>query len=152
MARLQLATLCLFVGAASANAADPTLDSLAWLAGSWIERNAEATTEEHWIAPSGGVMLGLNRSTAASGKTSFEFLRIAQTPVGISYFASPQGRPATEFKLKELAEKKVVFENPAHDFPQQIHYWLTDGALHARIQGTVNGQQRSLEWRWERQK
>jgi len=31
-----------------------------------------------------------------------------------------------------------VFENPAHDFPQQISYWLADDeALDARIAGTV---------------
>jgi len=87
----------LFAGGTSATAADPSpsLDSLAWLSGSWIERKGQATTEEHWMAPSGGLMLGVNRTIAASGKASFEFLRIAQTPEGLSYFASPQGKPAT---------------------------------------------------------
>jgi len=32
-------------------------------------------------------------------------MRIAKTPTGISYFASPQGRPAEEFPLKELKGK-----------------------------------------------
>jgi hypothetical protein len=129
------------------------LDNLAWMVGSWLERKPGVETEEHWIAPKGDVMLGVNRTVRESGKTSFEFLRIARTPTGISYFASPGGRLATEFKLVESAatnsEKKVVFENREHDFPQRVIYWLDDGSLRARIEGTIGGQPRSQEWRWE---
>ena len=130
------------------------LDDLAWLVGSWLEKKPGVETEEHWIAPNGDVMLGVNRTVRESGKTSFEFLRIARTPTGISYFASPGGRPATEFKLVETVQteshKKVTFANPEHDFPQRIIYWLDDdGSLRARIEGTIGGQPRSQEWRWQ---
>lgn len=129
------------------------LEDLAWMAGSWLERKPGVETEEHWIAPKGDVMLGVSRTVRESGKTSFEFLRIARTPAGISYFACPSGRPATEFKLVETAEKesqkKVVFENREHDFPQRIIYWLDDGSLRARIEGTIGGQSRSQEWHWQ---
>ncbi len=130
------------------------LDDLSWLVGSWLERKTGVETEEHWIAPKGDVMLGMNRTVRESGRTSFEFLRIARTPTGISYFASPGGRPATEFKLIETAEKesqkKVIFENREHDFPQRIIYWRDDdGSLRARIEGTIGGQSRSQEWQWQ---
>ncbi len=129
------------------------LDRLAWLAGSWVERKQGVETEGHWIAPKGGIMLGVNRTVRAAGKTSFEFVRIARTSSGISYFASPAGRPATEFPLIEAGDKKAVFENPKHDFPTRVIYWLDkEGALHARIEGMIGGKMRSQEWRWEKGK
>jgi hypothetical protein len=46
-----------------------------------------------------------------------------------------------------------VFENPKNDFPQRILYWSTaPGELWARIEGTVGGKEKSMEWRWERAK
>ena len=58
-----------------------------------------------------------------------------------------------EFKLKEMGDKKVTFENRASDFPQRILYWLeADGALKARIEGTMQGKERGIEWRFEKVK
>jgi hypothetical protein len=55
------------------------------------------------------------------------------------------------FKLKELGERRVVFENLQHDFPQRIRYWLdAAGAMHARIEGLQAGQTVSEEWVWKR--
>ena len=46
---------------------------------------------------------------------------------------------ATEFVLTELANQRAVFQNPRHDYPQQIVYDLSeDGALGATI-GFING-------------
>ena len=79
-----------------------------------------------------------------------EFLRIADTPEGFSYYASPGGRPAVEFKVKELGDRRVVFENAAHDFPQRILYWRDGDKLVARIEGTIGGKGKSEEWRFAR--
>jgi hypothetical protein len=82
---------------------------------------------------------------------SFEFLRIQATPEGVVYFASPRGAAPTPFKLAELGEKRVVFENRQHDFPQRILYWLDPaGTLHARIEGPQGGKTVSEEWVWTR--
>ena len=82
---------------------------------------------------------------------SFEYLRIQRTPSGIVYLASPAGRDPTPFPLTTLEDRRVVFENPDHDFPQRITYWLDEtGALHARVEGDVNGDTRTDEWVWQR--
>jgi hypothetical protein len=129
----------------------PTLAGLSWLEGSWVQRGKKVENEEHWIAPKGGMMLGLNRTTREGGKTSFEFFRIEQTTNGLSYFASPQGRAATEFRLKELTADRVVFENLNHDFPQRIIYWREgESTLHARIEGSIKGKERKEEWHWRK--
>jgi hypothetical protein len=51
-----------------------------------------------------------------------------------------------------MEHQKVVFENPDHDFPQRILYWLEDAdVLRARIEGTEDGENRGVEWTFRRQ-
>jgi hypothetical protein len=134
-----------------AEAAPPDLAELAWLAGSWTGVDQGVEMEEFWQAPKGKSMLGLHRDIAKGRTVSFEFLRIEATAEAITYWGSPEGRPATPFRLVELKGKRVVFENPEHDFPQRIIYWLDgDGALHAKIEGTQGGKNSSMEWSWRR--
>lgn len=139
----------LLTAAAPAHAAG--LEDLRWLAGSWGRDTAGTREEEHWTAPRGGLMVGMHRDVTNGRAVSFEFLRIAATDSGIVYFAQPKGQPATPFKLKDLSDRRVVFENQANDFPQRILYWM-EGAtvLHARIEGTWNGKTESADWRWRR--
>ncbi len=127
------------------------LTGLAWMAGNWSGAQGGVETEEFWQEPRGNIMLGLHRDVAGGRTVSFEFLRIEATPEAITYWASPRGRPATPFRLIEQKEKRVVFENPKHDFPQRVIYWLgEDGALHAKIEGTLNGKPAAEEWTWRR--
>lgn len=125
------------------------LDELAWLAGRWAGQAGRLEMEELWTEPNGGLMLGLHRDVIDGTARSFEFLRIESTPAGIVYRSSPNGLPVTTFQLVALEGKRVVFENPTHDFPTRILYWLTeDGRLHARIEGEQDGKSASEEWSW----
>lgn len=128
----------------------PRLEQIAWLAGGWgVESKTGGMTEEHWIAPKGGLMLGVNRSVRR-GRASFEFLRIQQTADGVVYYASPGGRKPTPFKLTSATRTTAVFENPQHDFPQKIVYRLEKDILHAHIEGKIGGKPRAMEWKWKR--
>lgn len=124
------------------------LKKLEWLSGHWQNRQGDKLSEEVWLQPRAGMMLGLNRSIRGRGKTAFEYLRIERRSAGIVYIASPSGRSSTEFTLKSLGENEVVFENPNHDFPQQILYRRNDRQLTASIRGTLDGQTRSMQWTW----
>ncbi len=126
------------------------LDDLAWMAGSWMERKAGTVTEEHWLAPSGGLMIAVNRTVSEGKPTSFELLRIEMRDGRPSYLSSPGGRPAVEFKSIEQSATRIVFEDPGREFPRRILYWRDGEALMARIEGTINDQPRSREWRLER--
>jgi hypothetical protein len=126
-----------------------SLAGLSWLEGSWSGEKDGTTSEEHWTSPAGGALVGMHKDVKGGKARGFEFLRIVETPEGIAYLASPGGRPPTAFKLVESAGKRVVFENKAHDFPQRILYWLDEkGALHARIEGTMQGKAMHEEWVW----
>jgi hypothetical protein len=144
-----LTVVGLLSGRGAAAQAKPTLESLAWLAGSWVGESRGMTMEEHWTAPKGHSMIGVHRDVGKGRTLSFEFLRIVQEGDQIVYLAMPGGRsPATPFPLKEVSDSRVVFENPTHDFPQRVIYWKDGNDLRARIEGTMNGKEGSQEWRW----
>ena len=136
-------------GLAASPPSAPRLETLAWMTGSWATDSAGIRVEEHWTAPLGGVMLGVHRDVVPGRRTAFEFFRIVEDTTGLAYLAQPGGRPVTRFGFESASGKRVVFANPAHDFPQRVIYWLgPDGALHARVEGTINGKLESEEWRW----
>ena len=68
------------------------------------------------------MMAAVNLTTSTKRGATFEFLRIVESASGLSYLASPGGKAPVEFKLKTLGEKRVVFENLAHDFPQRRYH------------------------------
>ena len=141
----------LAVTTAAGEPAPSKIEALAWFAGAWSGDEGPVSMEEHWTPAKGGSMLGLHRDVKGGKTVEFEFLRIAETPGGLVYFASPMGRPATPFRLVEGGEKRAAFENKEHDFPQRILYWLTpDDVLHARIEGPRGGKTVSREWAWNR--
>ena len=123
---------------------------LNWIAGNWSSDHNGIYTEEQWLEPRAGMMIGMNRTAFPSGKATFEFLRIAETEKGIAYFASPSGKPATSFALKEIDKSRVVFENTAHDFPHRIIYERSGDSMVAMIEGELNGKRKSMKWTWTR--
>ena len=147
MSRLAIAALLLSSHALAQ--APAKVESLDWMAGNWVNESARGKVAETWLGPGNGLMVAVNLSTFANGRKTFEFLRIAETPTGISYFASPGGQPPTEFKLKEAGDRRVVFENAAHDFPQRILYWREGESLCAAVEGSMNGETASERWCWK---
>ncbi|MFI5184459.1 MAG: DUF6265 family protein [Vicinamibacteria bacterium] len=134
---------------ARCEAPPPEASRLAWMEGYWTGISDGIATEEVWTAPKGGALLGMHRDVKDGKMISFEFFRIEATPEGATYFASPRSRVPTPFHAVDWGEKRVVFENKEHDFPQRILYWLDGaGALHARIEGPQGGKTVGEEWTW----
>lgn len=129
-------------------AAKPAVAELAWLAGTWsFERNGRVVTER-WTAPAGGMMLGTSQTVAGERTLEYEFVALRTDKEGrVVYVAKPSRQPEATFTLVKLAEREVIFENPAHDFPQRISYTLkADGTLLAAIEGTKDGKTRRVEF------
>lgn len=111
------------------------LPPLDWMAGHWCVDMGGNTTEELWLPPHGGMMLGLGRTWNSERTGGFEYLRIVERDGIQSYVAQPGGGPPTSFKRTAGGEHWVRFENPDHDFPQRIEYRRDAGNLRAEVAG-----------------
>ena len=126
-----------------------SIADLAFMTGSWTLTRGDSVVEEHWTAPRGGTLFGVGRTLRGERTPAFEFLRIEARADGIYYVASPSGRPATPFKLRQFSKDRVVFENLAHDFPQRITYWREGERLCAEVSGTSKGKPSTERWCWD---
>lgn len=144
--------LVLSAACVTAHAQADAFAPVAWLAGCWSPQGREAGSAEQWMAPAGGVMLGMARTLRNGRVVEFEFMQIRVDADGrLRFIAQPQGRPPTEFPLLRHGEAEAVFENPAHDFPQRVLYRREAAdRLVARIEGLRNGQARGIDFPMQR--
>ena len=88
----------------------------------------------------------LTYRSIAGEETLFADIREVE-PGRLAFIANPSGQAQATFPVKSLGEREVVFENPAHDFPQRVIYRLDEaGVLRARIEGTVDGKPRAEDF------
>lgn len=140
--RIALAGLpvaCVLVALAFTRAPRADINDLAWMAGCWKLESAGRIIEEQWMAPRGGMMLGMGRTVRQGRTAEFEQTRIEQHGDTVIFFAQPSGQSASSFPAKTLSRQEVVFENLSHDFPQRVIYRSGRDSLHASIEGMQNG-------------
>lgn len=142
-----IASAALLLASASASAG---ADDLGWLAGHWCGLRGKTFDEETWMAPRGGLLVGMHRDTRDGRATGFEFMRIARQDGRWVLLAQPGGGAATAFPAEAVGEGHAVFANPDHDFPRRVIYRRLDAdTLHARVDdGRDDG--KALEWTWRR--
>ncbi len=127
------------------------IDRLHWLAGGWQSERGGRTIHELWMAPSGGMMLGIGHTVDGEKTIEYEAMRIEERGGDIVFTAKPSGQEQASFTATELTDSSVVFANPAHDFPQRVIYRLRpDGSLLARIEGEIGGKARAVDYPMER--
>jgi hypothetical protein len=145
---IPLLTSLLFATFAAGDAA--RVEQVAWLRGCWQLSANGRVVEEQWMAPGGGVMLGMGR-TARDGKlVEYESVVLREEGGKLAYEAHPSGQPSAVFLVKTLDESGVVFENPTHDYPQRVGYKREGDALLAWIEGTANGKARRVDFPYRR--
>jgi hypothetical protein len=144
--------LAAFVLAGSmALAQELRVDRVGWLQGCWRSSGGPATVEEQWMAPRGGSMLGMGRTVRGAKTTDYELVLITEMNGRLAYKAHPAGQPSATFLSTTASDATVVFENPAHDFPQRVGY-RRDGAdtLQAWIEGQASGKSRRIDFSYQR--
>lgn len=126
-----------------------------WMAGCWEQRTGDRWTEECWMAPRGGIMLGASRAGAGDRLKEWEATQIVlDQPNGdgpvirMAYRAAPGGGPATVFAWSASKEPGVTFVNAAHDYPQRIRYWRDGEFLIAEI--SLADGSKPMRWRYAR--
>lgn len=153
-------SVCLAVGLFAVDPVAPSpvtatfaISQLGWLAGHWRMERGGRVVDEQWMAPGGGVMLGMARTIARGKVVEHEFIQIREGPGGALFFiAMPSRQKEATFQVVTLSANSAVFENPQHDFPRKISYSLgPDGSLLAVIEGPgSDGQTRRVEFSYKR--
>jgi hypothetical protein len=117
------------------------------MAGCWAVDGADAGTIEIWTAPAAGSLLGMSRTVRAGRTTTHEFMQLRDGADGVVFIAAPANQPQASFAAVTVEPGHAVFENAQHDFPQRIVYEVREpGTLHARIEGHLRGQARTLQF------
>ena len=136
--------------AASAGGDAARVEQVAWLQGCWQMSANGRVVEEQWMAPRGGVMLGMGRTVRDGKLVEYESVVLREEDGKLAYEAHPSGQPSAVFLSKTLGESSVVFENPTHDYPQRVGYKRDGAALLAWIDGMANGKPRRVEFPYRR--
>ena len=105
----------------SQSAEHPSLDALAWMAGSWQGTGLGGTVEEHWSRPAGGTLIGMFRLSQPDATSFTQFLLIETEKDGrvmlrfkhfnAGYEAWEKEAPLT-FVLTQAKDGIAVFESP----------------------------------------
>jgi hypothetical protein len=117
-------------GLAAQQAVEPAaaLESAAWLAGCWsaVSPDGQNAAEEQWMAPRGGLMVGMARTVRGGTARGHELLTLrVGADGGLIYRAAPSGQAVTDFAGRSIRPGQLEFSNPEHDFPQRIVYTRT---------------------------
>lgn len=118
--------------------AQSTINDVSWLSGCWQAVGGDAGSEEHWLTPAGGSMLGIARTVHGGKTVAYEYMRIHEEKNALIFTAKPSGKAEASFLLLSLDKQKVVFENLRPEFPQRVIYHLQEnGNLLGRIEGRL---------------
>ena len=124
MIRLALASLAslaslVILGTPIAALAQDDVDSAAWLSGCWVASAGDVRSEEVWMKPDGGLMVGMARSVRAAWRGDGVRVSSAATKeraphiLGLSLRAGPDGFPGHRGVDAEAALREPTARLPA---------------------------------------
>jgi len=123
-------------------------DDLAWLEGGWSSEQGGVLTVESWGPRDGERLPGRGLVLRDGEILFFEALEIVGRGDALTYVPFPGGRTSpAAFRLTHRDAKRVVFEDPTHDFPQRLDYRRLDADT---LEIHVSGSGRSLVLRHRR--
>ena len=117
-----------------------------WLVGTWENKTPRGSIYEYWVEKNDNELSGMSFMIQDQDTVVFERVSLIQEAGGLFYIPivndQNDGMPV-RFGLNRITEEGMLFENPAHDFPQFISYSKVQmDSLVAEISGVVNGQER----------
>ena len=121
-----------------------------FLTGCWERAEGQDWTQECWMEPRGGIMLGAGREGTGETLKVWEQMTIERGADGaLTFYASPRGQGRTAFKAEYVSATEIRFTNPANDYPQRIRYALKDGKIEAEI-SLLDGS-KPMRWTFNRE-
>ena len=97
-----------------------------WLAGSWVQEKPNGKERhEVWTIKDNHTLTGRGLKISGTDTTLLEYLEIIISDDQVYYIPTVpdqnEGKPVS-FRLVTEESNYIIFENPAHDFPQRIIY------------------------------
>lgn len=116
---------------------------LAFLKGTWYGPTSSGRMAEEVVSsPEGGVMVSAGREFKDGRCVFFDLSVFAEKAGKLTLQPYPNGKiakddfPATSI---DVAARRVVFENPAHDFPKKFVYEVKGDQLKITLSGEMKG-------------
>jgi hypothetical protein len=130
------------------------IENVRWLLGSWETATKKGTVLETWEKLNDKEFAGKSYAVKGSDTLVFERVRLVETEGTLFYIPTVHdqndGKPVS-FRSRSVSPAEMIFENPAHDFPQQITYRQISGdSLQAVVSGTVKGKLKSQTYNMRR--
>jgi len=111
-------------GAAQADCS--SLQVAEWLVGEWQGTRGANRLVERWEKLSAQTFEGKGTTTRDAKVVESEELRLVLMEQRVFYVAKvAQNALPVAFALTQCDGQRLVFENPAHDFPKKLEYQLT---------------------------
>lgn len=131
------------------------LSQLSWMDGGWKMNMPDGTLNERWRTMSDTEMVGSSELVSEKGDTMFsEKIRIVLRDNSLWYIpvvSNQNDGKEVLFKEKSVSPTEIIFENPAHDYPQRIIYNKKSATeMHARIEGNVSGLAKGEDFNYNR--
>ncbi|MBI4929469.1 MAG: hypothetical protein HY841_01815 [Bacteroidetes bacterium] len=131
---------------------DKSLDDFKWFIGNWKGTMQEMEVHETWIKENEKSFSGDGFVLSDKDTLFHESTKLKLQGNDIVYIATVPGNPApVSYKLTSQKKNKAIFENPAHDFPKIITYYLiSPDSLIAVVEGDEDGKHRKEEFHFKK--
>ncbi|RZJ83642.1 MAG: hypothetical protein EOO20_22440 [Chryseobacterium sp.] len=133
----------------------PGIEKAAWLDGSWGNASSQGTLSEKWVKANDSVYYGESYFIVSNDTVFAEKVKLDETNGKLAYTVSVPGQnneKPVRFEATTMTDNQLVFENPAHDYPNKITYnKVGTDSLVAEISGTKGGKPASELFKMKKQ-
>jgi hypothetical protein len=127
-----------------------------WLLGKWENKSPDGSLSENWKRLNDSTFQAKSFFIKGKDTLHFETITLQQKEEELFYTATVKGQnndKPVAFKMTSETDKKLIFENPKHDYPQKITYSLINkDSLVAEISGILLGKPSSEKFGMKRTK
>ncbi|HEY5746819.1 MAG TPA: DUF6265 family protein [Chryseolinea sp.] len=126
-----------------------------WLVGTWkiLDANPDKTSYEVWTDAGNNTLKGISYNVKNGDTLVTEEIKLLRKGRSVYYtpdVAGPQGE--VEFKITSYDTNGFMAENPTHDFPKKIRYHRVTKQEEERLEATIEGGGKSIDYTFVRLK
>ncbi len=120
-----------------------SIDKFHWILGTWSNTTNDSKLFEIWEKENDSTYSGISYMLVKNDTTFYETIKLISIGQDLFYIPTVNDQNDDQpisFKLISEINKKFIFENKKHDFPQRIIYYNSEpGILNTRIEGIQEG-------------